>query len=152
MKVKFSRCNSNSLTEVPIVDGQLIYTKDTAEVYLDVGETRNKVSDIIITDVSKVTSPIENKIYIDLTSRDVYVSIKEDNKVVLKDILENVKTRLDNIEKEQATQNTNIKTNTNNISINAKNIDTNTKVIQTLEDKDTLVVSKWEEVEVEEDV
>jgi len=47
MKVKFSRCNSNNLTNVPQVDGQLIYVKDTNEVYMDVGETRNNITDFI---------------------------------------------------------------------------------------------------------
>lgn len=45
MKVKFSRCNSNNLTNVPIVDGQLIYVKDTKKVYMDVGNERNDISD-----------------------------------------------------------------------------------------------------------
>lgn len=47
MKVKFSRCNSNNLTNVPIVDGQLIYVKDTKKVYIDVGNDRNDISDFL---------------------------------------------------------------------------------------------------------
>ena len=62
MKVKFSRCNSSNLASVPKVDGQLIYTKDTAEVYLDVGNNRNKVSDIVIVaDKTNISTPVISK-------------------------------------------------------------------------------------------
>lgn len=47
MKVKFSRCTSSNLANVPRVDGQLIYVKDTQEVYMDVGNTRNNISDFL---------------------------------------------------------------------------------------------------------
>lgn len=48
MKVKFSRCTSSNLANVPKVDGQLIYTTDTGEVYLDVGNTRNIMANALI--------------------------------------------------------------------------------------------------------
>lgn len=47
MKVKFSRCTSSNLANVPRVDGQLIYVKDTQEVYMDVGNTRNNISNFL---------------------------------------------------------------------------------------------------------
>ena len=57
MKVKFSRCNSNSLTNVPQVDGQLIYVKDTHEVYIDVGNDRNNITDFISKTNTTVFTP-----------------------------------------------------------------------------------------------
>ena len=54
MKVKFSRCQSNSLTDVPIIDGQLIFVKDNGECYLDVGSQRVRIEDKIL--IEKVTS------------------------------------------------------------------------------------------------
>ena len=54
MKVKFSRCQSNSLTDVPIIDGQLIFVKDNGECYLDVGSQRVRIEDKVL--IEKVTS------------------------------------------------------------------------------------------------
>lgn len=54
MKVKFSRCHSNSLTDVPIIDGQLIFVKDNGECYLDVGSQRVRIEDKVL--IEKVTS------------------------------------------------------------------------------------------------
>ena len=54
MKVKFSRCQSNSLTDVPIIDGQLIFVKDNGECYLDVGSQRVRSEDKIL--IENVTS------------------------------------------------------------------------------------------------
>ena len=73
MKVKFSRCNSNSLANVPQVDGQLIYVKDTSEVYMDVGNNRNKLSDVIeVADITNVQNPIISKIYYDEATEKLY--------------------------------------------------------------------------------
>lgn len=60
MKVKFSRCNSSNLTNVPIVDGQLIFIKDKGECYLDVGVNRVKIEDTILKEkVSIIESSID---------------------------------------------------------------------------------------------
>ena len=73
MKVKFSRCNSNSLANVPQVDGQLIYVKDTSEVYMDVGNNRNKLSDVIeVADITNIQNPIISKIYYDEATENLY--------------------------------------------------------------------------------
>ncbi len=73
MKVKFSRCNSNSLTNVPQVDGQLIYVKDTNEVYMDVGNNRNKISDVIeVVDITNIQNPMVSKIYYDEATESLY--------------------------------------------------------------------------------
>lgn len=73
MKVKFSRCNSNSLANVPQVDGQLIYVKDTSEVYMDVGNNRNKLSDVIeVADITNVQNPVISKIYYDEATESLY--------------------------------------------------------------------------------
>lgn len=45
MKVKFIRCNSSNLANVPVVDGQLIYVTNTGDMYIDVGEGRIKQTD-----------------------------------------------------------------------------------------------------------
>lgn len=67
MKVKFSRCNSNSLANVPQVDGQMTFVKDTQEVYMDVGNNRSKVTDIIfkstLNDLQNDNNLLENKLY-----------------------------------------------------------------------------------------
>jgi len=67
MKVKFSRCNSNSLTNVPQVDGQMTFVKDTQEVYMDVGNNRTKVTDIIfintLSEANGLSNYLTNKLY-----------------------------------------------------------------------------------------
>ena len=67
MKVKFSRCNSNSLANVPQVDGQMTFVKDTQEVYMDVGNNRTKVTDIIfiatLQQLNAMNSYLSNKLY-----------------------------------------------------------------------------------------
>lgn len=79
MKVKFSRCSSNNLASVPQVDGQLIYTKDTGDVYLDVGNQRHKVSNFIIAStLVSVTSPSLDKIYFISGENKLYKYLGED--------------------------------------------------------------------------
>lgn len=73
MKYQLIRCNSATLNNVPIVDGQIIYVKDTGEHYLDVDTQRIKVTnktleqnvqDIINSLNTKVEQTTEiNKIY-----------------------------------------------------------------------------------------
>lgn len=67
MKVKFSRCNSNSLAQVPQVDGQMTFVKDTQEVYMDVGNNRSKVTDIIfistLQQANGLSNYLTNKLY-----------------------------------------------------------------------------------------
>lgn len=81
MKVKFSRCTSSNLANVPQVDGQLIYTKDTCEVYLDVGNNRKKLSDVIeVANKSSVVSPIITKLYYETSTDTLYkAKIVENN-------------------------------------------------------------------------
>lgn len=86
MKVKFSRCTSSNLTNVPIVDGQLIYTKDTGELYLDVGDNRKQITDVIYVDDITTINPIENKIYCDLKTNKLYRSIILDDQSTLIDL------------------------------------------------------------------
>ena len=69
MKVKFSRCNSSDLASLPLVDGQLTYVKDTGDNYLDVGTTRNKITDIVFLDNDEALEQIENP----LSSKFYYV-------------------------------------------------------------------------------
>ena len=82
MKVKFSRCTSSNLANVPQVDGQLIYTKDTNEVYLDVNNNRNKISDVImVANKSSVLAPITTKLYYETSTDTLYKAkiVENDN-------------------------------------------------------------------------
>ena len=67
MKVKFSRCNSNNLTNVPQVDGQMTFVKDTQDIYMDVGNNRTKVTDIIfmntLQQLNALNTYLPNKLY-----------------------------------------------------------------------------------------
>lgn len=73
MKYQLTRCSSTTLKDVPIVDGQIIYVKDTGEHYLDVYTQRIKVTnktleqnvqDIINSLNTKVEQTTEiNKVY-----------------------------------------------------------------------------------------
>lgn len=83
MKVKFSRCNSNNLSNVPQVDGQLIFVKDNNEIYIDVGNNRNKVGDVIqVANIQNVASPLLNKIYFDESTDKLYKPTTENNNIV----------------------------------------------------------------------
>lgn len=61
MKVKFSRCLSSSLADVPVVDGQLLFVKDLGECYLDVGTARIKIEDKeLLEKVNTIETTIES--------------------------------------------------------------------------------------------
>lgn len=47
MNVLHSRVSKSNLDNVPITDGQVILTKDTNELYVDLGEKRSSISDFI---------------------------------------------------------------------------------------------------------
>ena len=73
MKVKFSRCTSSNLANVPQVDGQLIYIKDTNEIYMDVGNSRTKISEILtVADKSSLLTPLQSKIYYETETEKLY--------------------------------------------------------------------------------
>lgn len=67
MKVIHSRVNKNKLDTVPVTDGQIIYVKDTHELYFDVNNTRTKATDIIFVDTvverDAIVAPFQNKVY-----------------------------------------------------------------------------------------
>ena len=98
MKVKFSRCTSSNLANVPQIDGQLIYTKDTGEVYLDVGNNRKKISDLIeVANKSSVVSPITSKLYYE-TSTDILYKVKQvDGEIIWVDITGATKKYVDDL-------------------------------------------------------
>lgn len=77
-EIKYIRCNKQTLNNVPVVDGQLIYVKDTLDSYLDVDSTRIKIGDTIFTDTLDNITPIENKIYYstDTNELNIYVNNK----------------------------------------------------------------------------
>lgn len=74
MNVIHSRVNKNKLNTVPVTDGQIIYVKDTHELYFDIANARTKATDIIfvatIQDRDLIQSPIPEKVY----------CVEEDNK------------------------------------------------------------------------
>lgn len=76
MKVKFSRCNSNNLTNVPQVDGQMTFVKDTQEVYMDVGNNRTKVTDVIfkatLNALQADNNLLESKLYYVIETNKLY--------------------------------------------------------------------------------
>lgn len=47
MNVLHSRVSKSNLDNVPITDGQIILTKDTKELYVDLGQNRSSISDFI---------------------------------------------------------------------------------------------------------
>lgn len=90
MKVKFSRCQSNSLAQVPQVDGQLIFVKDTQEIHMDVSNSRVKITDIIfldtITERSQLPSVNYKKLYyVDETGK-LYKPYMDNNELKWKDL------------------------------------------------------------------
>lgn len=76
MNVIHSRCNKVKLDTVPIQDGQIIYVKDTHELYFDVNETRTKATDIIFlatTDEREgLESPFQSKLYFVIEEATLY--------------------------------------------------------------------------------
>lgn len=77
MKVRFSRCNSSGLSNVPVVDGQMVYVKDTHEMYVDAGSNRTKISDIVflssLEERDAIETPIVAKIYFVLENLSLYI-------------------------------------------------------------------------------
>ena len=80
MGVQFGRCTSNKLDRVPIVDGQILYVKDTKEQYLDIDSSRIKITDLVfVSDIAErdaIANPSPNKLYyiIDLNSVQFYIN------------------------------------------------------------------------------
>lgn len=76
MNVRFSRCSSNSLNNVPKLDGQVIYVKDTHDLYFDIGTTRTKATDIIFLATKQeresLKNPLQNKLYFVLGESTLY--------------------------------------------------------------------------------
>lgn len=67
MKVQFGRCTSNKLKNVPIVNGQILFVKDTSEQYIDVDDTRSRITDLVFVPTlekrDEITNPSSNKLY-----------------------------------------------------------------------------------------
>lgn len=142
MKVKFSRCNSNELASLPTVDGQLTYVKDTGENYLDVGPTRNKITDIVFLDndeaLEQIENPLSSKFYyvksskklmyyngtdydtlneVDVSADDVhFTSTAGITATNVQDALEQIETKVNTNTTNIASAQTDIQENANNIS------------------------------------
>lgn len=67
MKVQHSIVNNNKLNTVPVTNGQIVYVKDTHDLYFDVDSTRTKATDIIFVSTlqerDSIQSPTPNKVY-----------------------------------------------------------------------------------------
>lgn len=75
MNVLHSRVSKSNLDNVPIEDGQIVLTKDTNEVYVDLGEKRNSISDFIyVDDITKVEKGSANpyKVYFSSKQNNIY--------------------------------------------------------------------------------
>ena len=76
MNIIHSRVNKSNLDTVPVVDGQIIYVKDTHELFFDIGSTRTKASDIIFVETleerNTLSIKLQNKIYCVLETNRLY--------------------------------------------------------------------------------
>lgn len=100
MNVLHSRVSKANLGNVPVTDGQIILTKDTNEVYIDLGKNRNSISDFIyVEDITKVDKSNANvyKVYFANKQNNLYRYEASTSEFVplLKDTLE----ELDGLEK-----------------------------------------------------
>ena len=142
MKVKFSRCNSSDLASLPLVDGQLTYVKDTGDNYLDVGTTRNKITDIVFLDndeaLEQIKNPLSSKFYyvksskklmyyngtdydtlneVDVSAEDVhFTSTAGITATNVQDAFEQLETKVNSNTTNIALAQTDIQENANNIS------------------------------------
>ena len=142
MKVKFSRCNSSDLASLPLVDGQLTYVKDTGDNYLDVGTTRNKITDIVFLDndeaLEQIENPLSSKFYyvksskklmyyngtdydtlneVDVSAEDVhFTSTTGITATNVQDAFEQIETKVNSNTTNIASAQTAIQENANNIS------------------------------------
>ena len=156
MKVKFSRCNSNELASLPTVDGQLTYVKDTSENYLDVGTTRNKISDIVFLEndeaLESVTEPLSSKLYYVKTSNQLLhyngtdFDTINDFDVKAADVLftsseqisaTNVQEALEQINTKAVNNTTSITELTGDVQTNADNLSTLQSTVQGILQKNT---------------
>lgn len=97
MKVKFSRCTSSNLANVPQVDGQLIYIKDLDRIYMDVGNDRKLVSELItVANIQNVSTPVKTKVYYDEATDKLYKSINA-NWIPVSGVKSNEVLTLDNL-------------------------------------------------------
>ena len=154
MKVKFSRCNSSDLASLPLVDGQLTYVKDTGDNYLDVGTTRNKITDIVFLDndeaLEQIENPLSSKFYyvksskklmyyngtdydtlneVDVSADDVhFTSTAGITATNVQDALEQIETK--------------VNTNTTNIASAQTDIQENANSISTIQQQVSSIITK----------
>lgn len=154
MKVKFSRCNSSDLASLPLVDGQLTYVKDTGDNYLDVGTTRNKITDIVFLDndeaLEQIENPLSSKFYyvksskklmyyngtdydtlneVDVSAEDVhFTSTAGITATNVQDAFEQIETK--------------VNTNTTNIALAQTDIQENANNISTIQQQVSSIITK----------
>ena len=177
MKVKFSRCNSSDLASLPLVDGQLTYVKDTGDNYLDVGTTRNKITDIVFLDndeaLEQIENPLSSKFYyvksskklmyyngtdydtlneVDVSAEDVhFTSTAGITATNVQDAFEQIETKVNTNTTNIASAQTDIQENANNISTIQQQVSSiitkNNTQDETLGQLQTNITSMQEEIQ-----
>lgn len=177
MKVKFSRCNSSDLASLPLVDGQLTYVKDTSDNYLDVGTTRNKITDIVFLDndeaLEQIENPLSSKFYyvksskklmyyngtdydtlneVDVSAEDVhFTSTAGITATNVQDAFEQIETKVNTNTTNIASAQTDIQENANNISTIQQQVSSiitkNNTQDETLGQLQTNITSMQEEIQ-----
>ena len=68
------RALQSRLANIPITDGNLIFTTSGQNCYIDVGKARYKIGDmIVVTNHSTITNPQSDKIYLESTTGELYI-------------------------------------------------------------------------------
>lgn len=143
MKYQLIRCNSTTLNNVPIVDGQIIYIKDTGEHYLDVNTQRIKITDTqtkqdIQNILNKLDTKVEqtteiNKIYgTDNTGNQITYNKDDINKVndIQVDNVSVVNNKIANIDLQSIKTDYNTKINTLTETVNTNKTNTDTSIAE----------------------
>lgn len=73
LNVSFAEVASSGLDNLPIVDGQIIVTKDTGEVYRDIGDTRLPLCVPLAIVSSLPLAPISGRLYLLTTDYTLHI-------------------------------------------------------------------------------
>ena len=71
MNINFIKISSENVAGYPIINGQILFTKDTDEFFLDLGDSRNKITDVVsVTSLPSIGAP--NKLYCQFSDNAIY--------------------------------------------------------------------------------
>lgn len=75
-KIVYIECYQSQISQLPISNGQLIYTKDSYELYWDTNQQRQKISDIIVLNTeserTQILAPLAKFYYVKDTNKFYY--------------------------------------------------------------------------------